>query len=327
MYRRCRLFGHAIALNPDFADARLNQAGALLLDGQFAEGFALYENGAGGERGKDGPESRDFTQPLWLGEPSIKGQDPLLHSEQGLGDTLQFSRYAALAAGRGARVVMEVQATLVGLLSGLKGVDQLTARGDPLPEFDVHCPLGSLPLAFGTTPQTVPAAEGYLHADPGKTQQWSDVLGPKTRPRVGLAWSGSLGHPNDRHRSIPLAEFLAFLPDGFDYVSLQQELRPADAAALAADPRVRHFGEALRDFTDTAALSDLMDVVISVDTSVAHLSRRAGPQDSGRLLPRANLDWRWLLGARRQPLVFESMTLYRQGADWDCSSWPGSSKT
>jgi hypothetical protein len=203
-------------------------------------------------------------------------------------------------------------------LSGLEGVGQLFVEGALLPAFDVHCPLMSLPGLFRTTPETIPAAASYLAADPAMSKVWSDRLAPRQRPRVGLAWSGRAAHRFDRHRSLPLAQLLAALPPGFDYVSLQREVRPADQATLAAHPEVRHFGAELNDFADTAGLVAQMDVVVSVDTSVAHLAGALG-KDVRLLLSRLGQDWRWLTGRDDTPW-YPTMRLYRQGED---QNWGG----
>ncbi|MGP1665272.1 MAG: glycosyltransferase family 9 protein, partial [Rhodanobacter sp.] len=149
-------------------------------------------------------------------------------------------------------------------------------KGSPLPPFDYHCLLLSLPWAFKTDISTIPGTHPYLQCDSRKRDQWSDILGPKTKTRVGIVWSGSSDHAIDYNRSIALSMLLPFLPDAFEYFSLQKEVRDADQATLAAHSHIRHIGEQLQDFSDTAALCDLMDVVISVDTSVAHLSAALG---------------------------------------------------
>ncbi len=213
--------------------------------------------------------------------------------------------------------MLQAQAPLLLLLRGLAGVETLIAQGEAPPAFDLHVPLLSLPLALGTHIETIPAPGVYLAADPAKVEAWSERLGPRTRPRVGLVWNGNPEHKNDRHRSLPLARLLDALPEGFEYVSLQKDVRPADQATLNARPEVRHFGAELHDFADTAALVSLMDAVVSVDTSLAHLAGALG-QDTRLLLPRIGLDWRWLTEQADTPW-YPSMRLYRQGADcgWD----------
>ena len=306
-------YDQAIALEPDYADAYWNKGIALLLGGDFTRGWPLYE-----WRHKaleSAHPQRQFGQPLWLGQDSLQAKTLLLHSEQGLGDTLQFIRYAPLLAAKGARVVVELPRALMALLADMQGVSQFIEQGQALPAYDYHCPLLSLPLAFGTTLSSIPAPAAYVRSLPSKHAQWTATLGAKTGLRIGLVWSGSTGHKNDHNRSITLAELLQHLPPGPQYISLQKELREVDQATLRANPQLRHFGPELADFTDTAALCDLMDIVISVDTSVAHLSAALG-QTTWVLLPYSP-DWRWLLERPDSPW-YPSVRLYRQdsGMRW-----------
>lgn len=271
-------FARALALAPDHPKARLNAAIRDLLAGDLASGFAGYE-----WRWRNPPNSgwlRNFKQPLWLGHEDIAGKTLLLHAEQGQGDTIQFCRYAALAAARGARVVLEVQKPLLRLLTGLDGVAAAVAQGEPLPAFDLHCPLMSLPLAFGSVPNDVP----YIRSG---ASDWAARLPPGRR--IGLAWSGNPALKNDRHRSIPLTRF-APLAAKAPLISVQKDLRPEDAAL--AQGRVLHFGTELADFADTAALIAAMDVVVAVDTAAAHLAGAMG-KPVFILLPYRGVDWRW----------------------------------
>jgi len=302
-------FDQAVRLRADYANAHLNKSFALLLRGDFARGWPLYEwrRKVGGDITEKRP--RELSQPCWLGNESIAGKTILLHAEQGFGDTLQFCRYATFVAGLGARVIAEVQPPLLTLLSSLDGVVQTVARGTPLPDFDMHCPMMSLPLALKTTLGTIPHAPRYLQADPVKVAGWRNRLGEKTRPRVGLVWSGSATHRRDRNRSVALAQWLPHLPPGPHYVSLQKALREADRKTLRAAPHVRHHGAELHDFSDTAALCECLDLVISVDTSVAHLAAALG-RETWILLP-AGGDWRWLLERTDSPW-YPTATLYRQ---------------
>ncbi len=306
-------YDKAIALQPDYAKAHLNRSLCLLQMGDFERGWKEYE-----WRWDDDALQktvRRFSQPLWLGAEPLHGKTILLHAEQGFGDTLQFCRYARLVNDLGARVILEVQAPLAGLLARLDGVAQVLKRGDPLPAFDCHCPLLSLPLAFKTRFENLPADARYLAPQPDKLAQWTDRLGEKSKPRVGLVWSGSTTHKNDRNRSVRLSEWLAFLPEGLQYISLQKETRAGDKETLAMHPHIVNLDEEIRDFSDTAALCELMDVVISVDTSVAHLACAMG-RPVWIALP-LNPDWRWLLQRSDTPW-YPSATLYRQEAagDW-----------
>ena len=291
-------YNRAIAIRPGYADACWNKSLALLLAGRFAEGWALYEWRWALES-LPSPR-RDFPQPLWLGKEPLAGKTILLHSEQGWGDTIQFCRYARLVAALGARVVLEVDPPLEALLKGLEGVSAIALKGAALPPpFDYHCPLLSLPLAFQTELDTIPNPRAYLAADAGLRAKWAQRLGEKTRPRIGLVWSGRATHTNDRNRSVALGGLMAHLPSECQYVSLQREVRDADRAVLEAHGEILHFGEELRDFAETAALCELMDIVISVDTSVAHLAAALG-REVWVLLPK-NPDWRWLMDRNDSP--------------------------
>jgi tetratricopeptide (TPR) repeat protein len=306
----------AISLAPNNALANFNLALCNLQSGNFKDGWNQYE--CRWESFKITPKNgaRTFTQPLWLGGKSIQDKTILLHSEQGLGDTLQFCRYASLVANLGATVILEVQAPLVKLLSNLKGVSKVIASGDPLPQFDYQCPLLSLPLAFKTELDSIPASPKYLVSDEKKLAHWQAILGEKKLPRVGVVWSGNAGYGNDINRSIGLNDLIDHLPDNCEYVSLQKEIRDADRQMLTLNKKIRHFGGAFQDFLDTAALCDSMDLVISVDTSVAHLAGALG-KPTWIMLPH-NSDWRWLLEREDSPW-YPSVKLYRKptAGSWD----------
>lgn len=305
-------FDSAIRLQPDLVAPRVNKAITLLLKGNFKEGFELFEYRWKNE--KYPSPNRHFSQPLWLGKESLKGKTILLHSEQGLGDTIQFSRYAKSVADLGARVIMDVPLSLIGLIREIDGVSETGIPGSPLPHFDFHCPLPSLPLAFSTELETIPSPQHYLKSDPGKVAHWNLRLGNQTKPCIGLVWSGNT-EPY-QNRSIPLSSLLQCLPSGFHYVSLQKELREPDRETLLAHPEIVHFGDDLVDFSDTAALCELMDIIISIDTCVAHLAGALG-KTVWIVLPFAP-DWRWLLDRPDSPW-YDSATLYRQDStgDWE----------
>ena len=245
----------------------------------------------------------------------LRDKTILLHADQGFGDALQLARYAKLLHDRGARVVLEVRKAMVGLMSGLDGVAQVIAYGEPLPAFDLHCPLGSLPRAFNSDAGNIPFSSGYLHGSDERREKWQSILGPRTTPRVGLAWSGNREHKNDHNRSIALAHLAQALPDGFEYIALQKDVSDADQAALKSRADIRTFGAALEDFADTAALCELVDVIVSVDTSVVHL---AGALARPVWVPLPfNPDWRWLLERTDSPW-YDTARLYRQSrpGDW-----------
>ena len=308
-YRRAR------AVRPDFADANYNEALCRLLTGDLKQGFATFEWRWETEQHRGA--KRNFMQPLWTGAQDIAGKTVLLHAEQGFGDTIQFCRYAPLVAARGARVVLEVPEPLRELVAGLPGIAHILSRGEPLPSFELHCPLLSLPRSFATELATIPSAIPYLHAAADAVANWRNRLDASGRPRVGIAWSGRPTHKNDHNRSLDLATFLRiFARADATIVSLQREVREADAATLRARGDVVHFGEELRDFSDTAALIANLDLVIAVDTSVAHLAGALG-KPVWVLLPFIP-DWRWLLDRDDSPW-YPTARLFRQDESrrWD----------
>ncbi|HEX3504769.1 MAG TPA: tetratricopeptide repeat protein, partial [Xanthobacteraceae bacterium] len=282
----------------DFEDAHYNEALCRLLTGDFKLGFEQFE--WRWEIDQHRHAKRNFPQPLWTGAQELDGKTILLHAEQGFGDTIQFCRYAPLVAARGARVILEVQEPLRALAATLPGVAQLLSRGEALPDFDLQCPLLSLPRSLGTELPTIPSAVPYLHASPETVAKWQARLGAGGGPRIGIAWSGRPTHKNDHNRSIALAAFLQIFA-GLDatIVSMQREVREADAVTLRNRGDVVHFGEELGDFSDTAALAASLDLVIAVDTSVAHLAG-ALARPVWVLLPFVP-DWRWLLDRDDSP--------------------------
>ncbi len=307
-------FDKAIALQKDYADAHFNRALSLLALGDLRHGFAQYE--WRWKRSGMRDTRRGYGKPLWLGEYPLARKTILLHSEQGLGDTIQFARYAPLLARAGARVVLEVQPELKNALVGLDGVAACFARGDQLPAYDVHCPLGSLPLAFKTEPATIPADIPYLCADEARLAKWRSALAAVPGKRVALAWAGNVSHANDRNRSIDLALLEPLLAlDGVSFLSIQRELRGNDADILARHANVTHLGGELSDMADTAALATLADLTISVDTSVVHLAGALG-RLVWVMLPFAP-DWRWTLMGERNPW-YPQARLFRQPVlgDW-----------
>jgi tetratricopeptide (TPR) repeat protein len=309
-------YNQAVSIDPAYADAQYNRSLALLFQGDFENGWRGYEWRWRNAHRLSIGEPRNFTQALWLGEESVAGKRLLLYGEGGLGDTLQFCRYAAFCAARGATVLLEVQPPLLELLTNLKGVSQLIAAGSALPPFDYQCPLMSLPLAFKTTLDTVPAAPKYLHGDEARVARWRALLGVRSRPRIGLVWSGNPNNTIDHRRSIRLADWVTHLPSEFEYFCLQKDVREADRAALKSSRFIVSFDDELLDFVNTAALCECMDVVISVDTSLAHLSGALGRR-TWVLLP-SNPDWRWLIDRDDSPW-YPTVKLYRQKAagDWN----------
>ena len=307
-------FAAAAVIDPERAEAHYNAGLVRLRLGQFAAGWKNYE--WRWRKADWAARRRDFSEPLWLGETPIEGRTILLHAEQGFGDTLQFVRYVPLVARRGANVILECPVELTRLLQDIKGIARIVARGDALPSFDLHCPLFSLPLAFGTTLETIPSAVPYIKASEPLLRKWATRLPGIARPRVGLVWSGSAAHLNDHNRSIPLRDLVPILRlDGLHFMSLQREVDAADAA-VAREYGVTSLGHEFQDFSDTAAVVAMLDLVIAVDTSVAHLAGAMG-KAVALLLP-FSADWRWLLDRTDSPW-YPTMRLFRQTAigDWD----------
>jgi len=315
-------FSRAVALRPDFAGAHNNEALCRLLMGDFERGWQDHE--WRWQTDQLSNERRDFPQPLWLGSGELAGRTILLHAEQGFGDTLQFSRYVPLVAGRGARVILEVQKPLVSLMGTLAGGAQIVARGEPLPAFDLHCPLLSLPLALRTRLDRIPARTPYLAASENKVRAWRDRFARHAKPRIGLVWAGSprkeLANCNrvDALRSMEFAQLAPLLEvSDCEFYSLQ---KGGDAVtqlrASAWRQHVVDWTDDLLDFSDTAALIENLDLVIAVDTAVAHL---AGALNKPIwLLNRYNTCWRWLREREDSPW-YPSARLFRQdaGRTWD----------
>lgn len=300
-----RSYGVALTLDPDHAEAEWGLALIALLEGDLPGGWARHE---ARHRVQGFGQPRRFFQPQWRGEP-LDGATILLLAEQGLGDTLQFVRYVPLVAARGGRVVLEVPPELRALLDGTPGAAMVVTAGDPLPAFEWHCPLLSLPLAFGTDLATVLADIPYLAADPARRAAWEARL-PQASLKIGLVWAGRPEHKRDRWRSLTL-EMLAPLGavPGAAFVSLQkgpaaQQARTPPPGLALDDPTAD-----LVDFADTAALVAALDLVIAVDTSVAHLAGALG-KPVWVLLPEMP-DWRWLLGRADSPW-YPTARLFRQ---------------
>lgn len=307
-------YERALALKPDYAAAHWNLADCRLMLGDFARGWQEYEWRWKLQQRQHA--RRDFAQPLWVGAQPLDGRTILLHGEFGLGDTLQFCRYANEVAARGAKVVLEVQPPLLPLLADLEGVLQTVPRGAPLPEFDFHCPLMSLPLAFKTDLSNVPVKIPYIRSNPSRVAAWQQTLPRKDKPRVGLVWSGSMSQRNDK-RSMALEEMLPLVGEWAQWLSLQKEVRESERALLAARADLRHVGDDLNDFADTAAVIELIDVLVTVDTSVAHVAGALG-KPVWILLPFNPHDWRWMLD-REDSIWYPSARLFRQPAagDWE----------
>jgi tetratricopeptide (TPR) repeat protein len=298
----------AAGQDPADADTRHHRAMLLLLQGRLAEGWAAYEARFDTKQGR--PDRRGFAQRLWEGE-SLCGRTILLHAEQGLGDTLQFCRYAPLVARSGGRVVLEVQPPLKSLLARLSGVDQIVAKGEALPDFDVHCPLLSLPHVIGTVRDTIPAEIPYLTPPSEARARWHERLSKDDRQRVGVVWAGNPRHVNDRRRSLP---FEALAPlwavPRVAWFSLQVGPQAADLGQ-APSGLIEDLSPDLVDFAETAAALVQLDLVVTADTAVAHLAGALG-KPAFVMLSFAP-DWRWLRQGANSPW-YRSLRLFRQDA-------------
>jgi tetratricopeptide (TPR) repeat protein/ADP-heptose:LPS heptosyltransferase len=298
------------ALAPDNAEIDWNLATLHLLIGNFAAGWAGREARWKRVPGSPYPE---FTQPKWLGQEAVEGKTIVVCTDEGLGDTIHFVRYVPMLAARGARVILIVSDPLVSVLSRLPGVSQCfpLSAFPALQAFDMHCPISSLPLAFGTSLDTIPSAVSYLPPPAEeRVRAWEQRLGARRKLRVGLVWSGNPKHKNDRNRSMPFRRFQRLL-DGIDatFVSLQKEPRPDDRAALSERTDIVDLAAELTDFNDTAALVTCLDLVITVDTSVAHLAAALGCP-TWIMLPYTP-DYRWLLNRDDSPW-YPTVRLFRQ---------------
>ena len=302
----------ALAARPAFPVAHYNAAMTRILLGDYKAGWAEYE-----WRWQTPwfyPQRRGFEAPLWLGDAALDGKTILLHAEQGFGDMIQFARYVPMVAARGEKVVLEMPEPVMPLMAGLPGVSEMIAKGSPPPSIDFHCPLMSLPHAFGTELETVPVDIPYLAVPADRVAKFADTLTALKSPRVGLVWSGRQTHHNDMNRSLALETLAPLVEIPCSFVSLQRDLREGDAAALSQFP-ILHLGDRLADFADTAAAISQLDLLISVDTSVAHLAGALG-KPVWTLLPHAP-DFRWMLERSDSPW-YPSMRLFRQqvASDW-----------
>jgi len=302
----------AIALDPHDAEAQLNLAFCRLLQGDYVQGFRQAEIRWSTAQGR--ARSRNLPQPLWLGDADLAGKSILLYPDQGFGDTLQFCRYAPMVAARGARVMLQAQPALLRLLTGLEGVEHLGDwDGSTTPPFDLQCPLASLPVAFGTTLQTIPPAP-CLPIPQVQAQDWAEALGPRKARRIGLAWSGNRDNRFNVNRIVPQDGLLDAMPPGVELYNLQVEIEPHEEMALerAGVLRPDHH---IVDFADTAGLLANLDLVVSVDTSIVHLAGALG-LPAWVMLAHAP-DWRWGLSGENCAW-YSSLRLLRQDrpADW-----------
>ena len=344
-------FDRALDLRPDYVDAISNKAGCLRHEHRLKEAAEAYErlklldpdNAAyhrslaythltmgNFEAGWSGREARfripglsihypNFSQPQWFGEESIENKTLLVYADEGLGDALQFARYLPLLAARGACVVLSVPDALHPLLSDVSGVAQCRPYSLGFPSaFDMYCPMGSLPLAFATRLETIPAADYMQPVAIERIRAWEERLGPRVQLRAGVVWSGNPKHSNDRARSLPLQTMARLFDVGAaTFVSLQKDPRPDDSEFLSMRTDIVDLTSGLTDFMETAALLSCLDLVITVDTSVAHLAAILG-RPTWILLPYGP-DWRWLLDRDDSPW-YPTVRLFRQTKTGDYES-------
>ncbi|MFM7182958.1 MAG: tetratricopeptide repeat protein [Verrucomicrobiales bacterium] len=301
-------YRRAIKLRPHFAEAHGDSSLVHLLLGRFHEGWHEYEWRWHCDDFTSRP--RGFPQPQWEGGP-LQGRTILLHTEQGFGDAIQFVRYVPLVLRRGGRVIIECEKELLGLFHSMDRDIPVLTKGEPLPAFDVHCPFLSLPRLFATDEKNIPCHIPYLTAAPKTVAGWRSRL-EKYSPhlKVGLAWAGRPTHTNDRNRSIKLANLdpLAKV-HGVRLFSLQKGPGTTESKSSPGGFNPIDFSKQLKDFSDTAALIANLDLVITVDTAVAHLAG-AMAKPVWVLLPSVP-DWRWMLNRSDSPW-YPGMKLFRQ---------------
>lgn len=307
------VFNQAIALDAGAASAWYNLAIIHLLQGDFSRGWQEHE-WRWQVKGLSLPQ-HNFTQPAWDGS-DLSGRRILLFAEQGIGDAIQFARYVPLVAKRGGRVVLGCHPELVNLFKSIVGVEQVFTEGDPVPQFDVYYPLLSLPLIFKTTLETIPSNIPYLRADPSKVRRWRKLLDESFGIKVGLVWAGRLTHADDRNRSLKLNDFADLArATNASFINLQKGPAAAQVNEAPLGLKLLDRTDELKDFSDTAALVECLDLVIAVDTAVAHLAGAMG-KPVWVLLPFLP-DWRWMLGRDDSPW-YPTLRLFRQPAigDW-----------
>ena len=309
-----RCYAAAITVDPDHADANFNAAVTRLCLGDFRGGWKQYRYRM--NRKKNPVAQPSFNRPQWRGETDLDGKTVLLCAEQGLGDAIQFIRYAPMVAALGAKVLLQVHPALTTVMATVPGIVQVIGNGDALPAFDLYCPLLDLPAAFETETATIPARVPYIRPYGAYVEKWRDRLPDHGRLRVGICWAGSGAHVNNRRRSMTLERFTKILSvRDVDFVCLQKEVG-ADELTILYEHRVVPLGREFRDFADTAAVVAMLDLIITVDTSVAHLA--GAMAKAVALLVPFSPDWRWMLDRTDSPW-YPTLRLFRQTAidDWN----------
>ncbi len=307
-------YAKALELSPGAPLALFNRSLELLLSGAFEQGWREYESRHDIDAAWATKRAASLTGPAWDGREPLRDKTLFVYWEQGFGDTIQFCRYASVAADRGARVILSVQNSLRPLLAGFDSRVRVIGAQETPDAYDVQAALMSLPGAFGANAQNIPAANGYLTADATEAAAWAQRLGKRERPRIGLVWSGATAHESDRNRSMALEALGPLLDFEADWFCLQKDVREADLTVLAASP-IQRIEDAVNGFAPTAALIANLDLVISVDTSIAHLAAALG-KPTWVLLSTAS-DWRWMQGREDSPW-YDSVRLFRQTTprDW-----------
>ncbi len=305
-------FAAAVAIDPQCADAHHRASLIRLRRGDFKRGWRDYEWRWRTERA---PKVRRVDAPLWLGDQTLQGKTILLVAEQGFGDTIHFIRYAPMLAALGATVILDAPPPLRDVVASVAGVAAVLGPSEPTPRVDYYCPLLSLPRAFQTEVATIPASVPYIRPSQERLAKWRDRLPQNGRLRIGLSWAGSKGHSNDHNRSIALERFAEIfnLPN-LDFISVQKDVAPAQVELLSRY-RILALGQDFESFADTAAALAQIDLLLSVDTSVAHLAGAMG-KAVALLLP-FPAEWRWLTERNDSPW-YPTMRLFRQtvSGDW-----------
>ena len=313
-----RCFDAALSIDPGHIDAKWNKSHVLLTLGRYEEGCHLYETRW--RHPKIHLKKGKFYSKLWMGQEPLSGKSIVLYAEGGFGDTIQFIRYAKLF-DPDVKLIIQCQLPLIELVRGMRLGAEVMAPGDKLPPHDFHCPLMSLPLAFGTTIETVPHFDRYMFASSFHRQKWAAFTGRLSSPKIGIVARGSSSFSNDKNRSFDLRALFARLPKHPSYVVLQKDLSDDERAFIDSCDNIIAPSEALETFSDTAAICTNLDQVISVDTGVAHLSAALGRPTAILLAYRP--DWRW--GAEGETnRWYPSVKLIRQTR---CGGWKSALST
>lgn len=300
-------YKNAIQLDPNFTFAHFNLSLALLLSGNFREGWEEFK---WRWKIKELSQRRNFLQPQWNGA-NIPGKTLLLHAEDGFGDTIQFVRYASLIAHHDTKVIVECQKELTSLIQNVDGISQVVSYGDELPDFDFYCSLLRLPYLFRMTLENLPARTPYIKPSPSLTEKWRKRMkNDNSKFKIGLVWSGSAREGKLRYRSCPF-EFFSVLTefDNITFYSLQKQLPENKLINIPRDMKFVDYMKEIDNFSDTAGLIENLDLVISVDTAVAHLAGAIGKQVW--TLVSFPPDWRWMLDRNDSPW-YPTMKLFRQ---------------